>query len=205
MRRKLRLRLCLSGVILLLALLLLMNLRWFPTLRRLVRMQAENETSNRINEAMAAYLDAHALTYAELVRLETDANGTVTAMQLNMDAANRLRAWLLAELDRRIPDMTGQDLAVPVGNVLFPALLSGRGGSVPVRVVSLRATNAELESRFTAEGVNQTLHTLELAVSVDALLLTPAGFLDLHVDTRVPVAQTVIVGAVPATLIKTGD
>ena len=205
MRRKLRLRLCLSGVILLLALLLLMNLQWFPTLRRLVRMQAENETSNRINEAMAAYLDAHALTYAELVRLETDANGTVTAMQLNMDAANRLRAWLLAELDRRIPDMTGQDIAVPVGNVLFPALLSGRGGSVPVRVVSLRSTNAELESRFTAEGVNQTLHTLELAVSVDAVPLTPTGFLDLHVDTRVPVAQTVIVGAVPATLIKTGD
>ena len=205
MRRKLRLRLCLSGVILLLALLLLMNLQWFPTLRRLVRMQAENETSNRINEAMAAYLDAHALTYAELVRLETDANGTVTAMQLNMDAANRLRAWLLAELDRRIPDMTGQDIAVPVGNVLFPALLSGRGGSVPVRVVSLRATNAELESRFTAEGGTQPLPALERAVSGDALLLAPAGFLDLHVDTRVPVAQTVIVGAVPATLIKTGD
>ena len=205
MRRRLRMRLLLSGLILLLALVLLMNLRWFPTLRRLVRMQAENETSNRINEAMSAYLDAHALTYEDLVRLETDATGAVTAMQLNMEAANRLRAWLLAELDKQIPDMTGQDIRVPVGNVVFPALLSGRGGAIPVRVVSLRATNAELESRFSAQGVNQTLHSVELAVSVDALLLTPAGFLDYHADTRVPVAQTVIVGAVPATLITTGD
>ncbi len=205
MRRRLRMRLLLSGLIVLLALVLLMNLRWFPTLRRLVRMQAENETSNRINEAMSAYLDAHALTYEDLVRLETDATGAVTAMQLNMEAANRLRAWLLAELDKQIPDMTGQDIRVPVGNVVFPALLSGRGGAIPVRVVSLRATNAELESRFSAQGVNQTLHTVELAVSVDALLLTPAGFLDYHADTRVPVAQTVIVGAVPATLITTGD
>lgn len=205
MRRRLRMRLLLSGLIVLLALVLLMNLRWFPTLRRLVRMQAENETSNRINEAMSAYLDAHALTYEDLVRLETDATGAVTAMQLNMEAANRLRAWLLAELDKQIPDMTGQDIRVPVGNVVFPALLSGRGGAIPVRVVSLRATNAELESRFSAQGVNQTLHSVELAVSVDALLLTPAGFLDYHADTRVPVAQTVIVGAVPATLITTGD
>ena len=205
MRRRLRMRLLLSGLIVLLALVLLMNLRWFPTLRRLVRMQAENETSNRINEAMSAYLDAHALTYEDLVRLETDATGAVTAMQLNMEAANRLRAWLLAELDKQIPDMTGQDIRVPVGNVVFPALFSGRGGAIPVRVVSLRATNAELESRFSAQGVNQTLHTVELAVSVDALLLTPAGFLDYHADTRVPVAQTVIVGAVPATLITTGD
>ena len=205
MRRRLRMRLLLSGLIVLLALVLLMNLRWFPTLRRLVRMQAENETSNRINEAMSAYLDAHSLTYEDLVRLETDATGAVTAMQLNMEAANRLRAWLLAELDKQIPDMTGQDIRVPVGNVVFPALLSGRGGAIPVRVVSLRATNAELESRFSAQGVNQTLHSVELAVSVDALLLTPAGFLDYHADTRVPVAQTVIVGAVPATLITTGD
>ena len=205
MRRRLRMRLLLSGLIVLLALVLLMNLRWFPTLRRLVRMQAENETSNRINEAMSAYLDAHALTYEDLVHLETDATGAVTAMQLNMEAANRLRAWLLAELDKQIPDMTGQDIRVPVGNVVFPALLSGRGGAIPVRVVSLRATNAELESRFSAQGVNQTLHSVELAVSVDALLLTPAGFLDYHADTRVPVAQTVIVGAVPATLITTGD
>ena len=73
-----------------------------------------------------------------------------------------------------------------------------------MRVVSLRSSNAELKSSFTQAGINQTLHSLELEVEVEILLLTPAGFLNLNVDTRVPVAQTVIVGTVPNTLITTG-
>lgn len=192
-------------LLLLLGLVLLLNLNYLPTVRRLVRMQADNETSNRINEAVDAYLGKHPLRYAQLVRLEKDASGTITAMQLNMDEANRLRAWLLEEIDRVIPDMTGQDFAVPVGNVLFPALFSGRGGNLPVRVVSLRSSNAEIGSSFTAAGINQTLHTVELQVSVEMLLLTPAGFLELKTQTTVPLAQTVIVGSVPGTLIQTGE
>ena len=112
---------------------------------------------------------------------------------------------LREEIDRVIPDMTGQDFAVPVGNVLFPALFSGRGGNLPVRVVSLRSSNAEIGSSFTAAGINQTLHTVELQVSVEMLLLTPAGFLELKTQTTVPLAQTVIVGSVPGTLIQTGE
>jgi sporulation protein YunB len=195
----------LGMLLLLLGLVLLLNLNYLPTVRRLVRMQADNETSNRIIEAVDAYLGKHPLSYEQLVRLEKDASGTITAMQLNMDEANRLRAWLLEEIDRVIPDMTGQDFAVPVGNVLFPALFSGRGGNLPVRVVSLRSSNAEIGSSFTAAGINQTLHTVELQVSVEMLLLTPAGFLELKTQTTVPLAQTVIVGSVPGTLIQTGE
>ncbi|MBQ2597079.1 MAG: hypothetical protein II581_04145, partial [Oscillospiraceae bacterium] len=143
-------------LLLLLALVLLLNLSYLPTVRRLVRMQADNETSNRINEAVNAYLAGHPLNYSQLVCLEKDDSGTITAMQLNMDEANRLRSWLLAEIDRVIPDMTGQDFAVPIGNVLFPALLSGRGGNLPVRVVSLRSSNAEIGSSFTAAGITAT-------------------------------------------------
>ena len=92
-----------------------------------------------------------------------------------------------------------------LGMLLFPALLSGRGGNLPVRVVSLRSSNAEIGSSFTAAGINQTLHTVELQVSVEMLLLTPAGFLELTTETTVPLAQTVIVGSVPGTLIQTGE
>lgn len=200
-RRRLRLGLAL----LLLGLVLLLYLRFIPTVRRLVSMQAENETSNLINDAVSAYLAGEQLTYGDLVRLEKDGSGAVTAMQIDMDRANRLRAHVLEQVDRRIPDLSSEDVSVPVGNVVFPMLLSGRGGYLPVRVVSLRSSNAELKSSFSQAGINQTLHSLELEVEVELLLLTPAGFLNLNVDTRVPVAQTVIVGAVPNALITTGD
>lgn len=200
-RRRLRLGL----LLLLLGLVLLLYLRFIPTVRRLVAMQAENETSNLINEAVSAYLAGERLGYSDLVRLEKDDSGAVTAMQIDMDRANRLRASVLEQVDRRIPDLRSEDVSVPVGNVVFPTLLSGRGGYLPVRVVSLRSSNAELKSSFSQAGINQTLHSLDLDVEVEILLLTPAGFLNLKVDTRVPVAQTVIVGGVPNALITTGD
>lgn len=204
-RLRLRRRLRLGLLLLLLGLVLLLYLRYIPTVRRLVAMQADNETSNLVNAAVGAYLAEERLTYEDLVRLEKNDAGAVTAMHIDMDRANRLRAHVLEQVDRRIPDLDSEDFSVPVGSVIFPALLSGRGGSLPVRVVSLRSANAEFKSSFTQAGINQTLHSLDLEVEVEILLLTPAGFLDLNVNTCVPVAQTVIVGAVPNALISTGD
>lgn len=204
-RLRLRGRLKLGLLLLLLGLILLLYLRYIPTVRRLVSMQVDNKTSNLIQDAVSAWLVRESLTYEDLVRLEKDASGAVTAVQIDMDRANRLRAGVLEQVDLRIPDMSREDVSVPVGNVVFPALFSGRGGYLPVRVIALRSSSAELNSSFTQAGINQTIHSLELEVAVEILLLTPAGFLNLNVETRVPVAQTVIVGAVPNALITTGE
>ena len=202
LRRSRRLRLGL--LVLFLGLLLLLYFRWLPTIRRLAAMQADNETSNLLTAALSAWLSEEQIGYADLVHLETGADGSVAALQIDMVAANRLRSGVLAQIDRTVPDLRREKISVPVGNVFFPAFFSGRGADVPVRVVSMRSANAELESSFSQAGINQTLHSLELAVSVELLLLTPAGFQSLLVETRVPVAQTVIVGAVPSALITTG-
>ena len=204
-RRLFRRRLRLVGILLLSALTLLLHFRYLPAVRALAAVQVDNRTSDLINQAIEAYLSESQIRYGTLVRLEKSGAGTVAAMQLNMDEANRLRAHILQEIDRRVPNLTREEVGIPLGNVLLPALLSGHGAYLPVRVVTLRASNAELESRFTAAGINQTLHALELAVSVEVLILSPAGLQELQVNTRVPVAQTVLVGDVPNTLISTGE
>ena len=199
-RKRLRILLL---IVLLLGILLL-RLRWMPAIRQLALMQADNETSDLINEAAAACLEQSKLAYTDLVTLERDETGAVAAAQLNMPQANRMRAELLAQLSARIPNLETQPLRIPLGSVLLPTLFSGLGGSIPAKIVSLRNVNAEFESEFSQAGINQTLHRLELAVSVDLLLLTPAGYLESQVCTTVPVAQTVIVGGVP-NLLMTGE
>ncbi len=72
-----------------------------------------------------------------------------------------------------------------------------------MRVLSLRSTNAELESSLTPAGINQTLHRLELRVEVELLLLSPAGLLSRQVSASVPIAQTILLGDVPNTLFQT--
>lgn len=188
---------------LLLALVLYLRLSWLPTVRELVCMELDDETSNLINEAVDAYLDEGQIRYDDLVRLERNADGGVAAARIDLAAVNRMKSAILRALDERVPVRVRERVEVPLGNTLLPALFSGRGGSLPVRVVSIRSTNAQLESAFTEAGVNQTLHSLSLRVEVELLLLTPAGLLSRQVSAAVPIAQTILLGDVPGMLLQT--
>ena len=190
-------RLWLLLVALCLALILYLRFGWLPTVRELVIMEVDNETSNLINEAVDAYLAQGQLRYEDLVTLERTADGGISAARIDLGEVNRMKSVILRALGERLPDQVRQRVGVPLGNTLLPALFSGRGGNLSVRVVSLRSANAELESAFSQAGINQTLHTLALRVEVDLLLLTPAGLLSRQVSCSVPVAQTIIVGDVP--------
>ena len=198
-------------LLLLLALLLMGAVAWLkwqylPTVRRLVTLEVDDETSDLVTESVDAVLSRENLTYEELIRLQTDETGCVTSLSADLPRANRLRAASLMELSRRIPTRTDRTIPVPLGNALLPVLFSGRGGAVRLRILSLRTSDAEFANSFTSAGINQTLHSVDLNVTVLARVLCPAGILELEITTRVPVAQTVIVGRVPQTVITfTGE
>jgi len=187
---------------LLLVFVLYLHFNWLPTVRALVTMELDNETSNLINDAVDAYLADGGLCYDDLVTLERTADGGVAAARIELTVVNRMKSAILRELDERVPIRVREKVQIPLGNVVMPTLFSGRGLSLHVRVVNLRSTNAELESSFSQAGVNQTLHTLALRVEVDMVLLTPAGLLSRQVSAAVPVAQTIIVGDVPSILLS---
>ena len=52
-------------------------------------------------------------------------------------------------------------------------------------------------SSFSEAGVNQTLHRIELELTVPMTLLLPGGPVETESVTRLCVAETVIVGRVP--------
>ncbi len=185
-------------LVLVLGLALYLHFGWLPTVRALVSMEVDNETSDLINEAVDAYVAQGQIRYDDLVSLERRADGGVSAARVDLAAVNQMKSTVLRELDARVPARVREKVEVPLGNVLLPALLSGRGGSLPVRLVSLRSTNAELESDFSAAGINQTLHTLALRVEVELMLLTPAGLMSRQVSCSVPIAQTILLGDVPS-------
>ena len=183
--------------LLLLSGILLLRLRWLPAVRELAAVQVDNETSNLLNDAIDDYLKQNDLNYTDLVSLETDSAGAVTALQMNMPMVSRVKSRILENVSRRMPDLAERSIGIPVGSVLLPALFSGRGGCLPVRVSAMQGSNAEFVSSFSDAGINQTLHRIDLEVRVDLLLMTPAGEQQLTVQTTVPVAQTVLVGPVP--------
>ncbi len=178
-------------------------LRLEPAVGELAAAQAADEASDLIAEAITAQMELEDITYDSLVVLEKDAAGNLLALRTDMNQLNRLRNETLAIINARIVDEGESKLGIPLGNVLIPALFSGKGPRLPVRVLTVSNSDAEFHSSFQAAGINQTLHRITMQVAMNITILTPAGTQSLCVDSGVVVAETILIGRVPSTMIQT--
>ena len=57
-------------------------------------------------------------------------------------------------------------------------------------------------SSFEEAGVNQTCHRLTLTLQTEVAVLIPGEKLEISVEASVPLAETVLVGSVPAVYVN---
>lgn len=180
---------------------------WFdrqlrPVLETLAQAEARNAVTAAVNSAICRELADSAVTYGEIVSVETGTDGRVTALRSNMAEMNRLRAKLLDAALEEVSGLSERSFSIPIGNLLGMDFLSGRGPGVRTEVLYAGAAEAEYENRFTAAGVNQTLHRILLNITVNIRILLPGRTLEATVTAPVCVAETVIVGQVPDTYLQ---
>ena len=149
-----------------------------------------------INEAIHAEMEDNSFDYNTFVKLETNDDGTVTAITSNMARINAMSARLL---HRVVNTAGGGELVikVPLGNLLGASMLLGRGPEVPVKIIMLTSSRADFRNDICSAGINQTRHQIILEVRVDIDVLVPWDTLSTQVVSEVLVAETVIVGSVP--------
>ena len=178
-------------------------LRLEPAVTELAAAQAADEASDLIAEAITAQMAREDISYDSLIVLERDAKGQILALRTDMNQLNRLRNETLSIINERILDAGQTELGIPLGSVVLPSLLSGKGPRLPVRVLTVSNSDAEFSSSFVAAGINQTLHRITMQVAMNITILTPAGTRQIRVDSGVVVAETILIGQVPSTVIQT--
>ena len=203
MKRRRRRRIWLALPLLVLAALVLAWRSLLPAIEDLAAAEATDEASDLIAEAITAQMELEDISYDDLIVLERDAGGRILALRTDMNQLGRLRNETLAIINERILDEGETELGVPLGSILLPALFSGKGPRLPVRVLTVSNSDAEFHSSFQAAGINQTMHRITMEVAMNVTLLTPAGTQTLRVDSGVVVAETVLIGQVPGTVIQT--
>lgn len=203
MRRKRRRIILLLAAFAVISALIALWLRLAPELEALAAAQVADEASDVIAEAITEQMERNDITYGSIVTLEKDGAGGLLALRTDMGELNRLRNETLRIVNERITGDAQSELGIPLGSVLLPALFSGRGPVLPVRVLTIRNADAEFTSSFEEAGINQTLHRITLNVALDVTMLTPAGTKRLRVESSVAVAETVLLGQVPETMIET--
>lgn len=191
------------AAILILVLLIFRN-KYNAAIGDLAKTQVMNATSDLINDAIDIQIETGNVQYDRIVYFEKDLNGRITALKTNMSEVNRLKTDILNTINDEILALDTSDIGIPLGSLFFPELFSGRGPALPVNILAIRNSDASFGSEFREAGINQTLHQLTMSVSVDVSVLALGKTESFTVTSQVVVAETVIVGQVPETFLKTG-
>ena len=184
--------------------LLAFRIKYNTPIRNLAETQVKNTTSDLINDAIDQQIAAGNIQYDRIVYFEKDLNGRITALKTNMSEVNRLKTAILNTINDEILALDTSDLGIPLGSLIFPEFLSGRGPGIPVHILSIRNSDASFTSNFTEAGINQTLQQLIMEISVDISVLVLGKTNSFTISSQVVVAETIIVGDVPDTFLQTG-
>ena len=178
--------------------------RLWPVVRSLARTQVTNTASDLINDAILEQIMEGQIQYDRIVYFEKDLNGRITALKTNMAEVNRLKTETLNIINDEILAEDTDHLGVALGSLILPEFFSGKGPSIPVRILAIRNSDANFQSEFTEAGINQTLQQLRMDVLMDVTILVLGQTETFTVSSQMVVAETIIVGDVPATYLQTG-
>ena len=187
-----------------LALFLMFRGKYRTVIQSLAKTQVMNSTSDLTNDAISRQIEEGSIRYDRIVFFEKDVNGKITALKTNIGEINRLKTDILGIINEEILALDTSDIGIPLGSLILPELLSGKGPVIPVRILSIRNSDATFSSDFSQAGINQTIHQVIMEVSVDVAILVLGETDSFTVTSQVVVAQTVIVEEVPDTFLHTG-
>ena len=206
MRRRIRnwLRGMMVLLILLLVLFFALRSKYRLVIHDLAQTQVKNTTSDLTIAAIAKQIAIGKIQYDRIVFFEKNLDGRITALKTNMTEVNRLKTDILNIINDEILALDTSDIGIPLGSLFFPELLSGKGPAIPVHILSIRNSDANFVSHFSQAGINQTLHRLNMEVSIDVAVLVLGQTSSFTMTSEVVVAETVIVGDVPQTYLQTG-
>lgn len=178
--------------------------KYYAVITNLAQTQVTNATSDLINDAVADQIANGNIAYDRIVYFEKDINGRITALKTNIGEVNTLKTETLNIINDEILESENFDIGIPIGSLVLPEFLSGRGPKIPVQILSVRNSDATFESNFTHAGINQTMHQLNMCVLVDVAVLVLGRTVNFTVSSQVVVAETIIVGDVPDTFLQAG-
>ena len=183
---------------------LMFRFKYRDALSELARTQVTNATSDLINDAIDQQMANGNIQYDRIVYFEKDLDGRITALKTNMSEVNRLKTAILNLINDEILAMDTSELGIPIGSFLLPEILSGKGPSIPIRILSIRNSDASFHSDFSEAGINQTIQQLTMDIQVDVAVLVLGKTSTFTVTSQMVVAETIIVGQVPEMFFQSG-
>ncbi len=121
------------GIGLALLLIWLINRQLRPIMTSMATTKVTNAVTRELENAVSDYITSQDLNYNDMVILEKDNDGAVTALTCNMSRLNVMRNTILMQVVDSIDTLDTEELSIPIGNITGISMLSGAGFRLPSR------------------------------------------------------------------------
>ena len=169
-----------------------------PLIKSVVFSQAQTVSTNVINQVVSDELSRLDIDYSDIVDIQKDADGKILAVSTDMKKVNSLKSLIALSIQNKISAEEEQKAKIPLGTFTGTEILNGRGPKIPINVSLSESVIMDFKSEFVSAGINQTKHKLYLDVSSEVLAFIPGYPVNTVVKTSILIAETIIVGEVPA-------
>lgn len=168
-----------------------------PRILTISQSYAENEVSMIIDQEVKRIMLEEFLSYDKITIINRDSSGRVTSISANSVLINNFANELDIKIGDRIDNKDIIENKVYVSSLIGSDLFSGIGPKIPIRFQPVSVTHADITHSFQEAGINQTIHTITLLITVDIEILLPFAHSIMTVKSEMPIAQTLVVGTVP--------
>ena len=181
----------LSGILLL----------FFQSLKGTAQLFAETEASRLlskvVNESASEILNSGVNSYSDFCEIARGEDGSILSVELDSARLNKVRAEITLKILNALTEIEHADFSIPLGTALNSTLFSGVGPKIKIKILPLGTVAGDIKSVFISQGINQTLHQINLELRLCVKIAAPFESTSLDLSYSLCIAETLIVGKVP--------
>jgi len=172
-----------------------------PTLFTIARVKAIHLATEIMNKTVMENLANQQIEYKDIVQVHKDSQGRIVLMQADTIKINRLSNEITLKVQESLRNLDDESIGIPMGQLLGIHLLAALGPEFNVRMIPLGTIRVDIVDKFEGAGINQTRHLIWLDLNSEFQIAIPLYKEVFKVNTKVPLAQDIIVGDVPPALV----
>lgn len=143
--------------------------------------------------------------YEELIDMRLDGEGHVSLLRANTMRMNEIAAQTALKAEEELNSIKNQSVDIPLGAGLGVRFLSGFGPRIRVQILPVGAVHTSFDTQLETAGINQTRHKIFLTLRATVSLIIPTGSQLVEVESKIPIAESIIVGNVPQSFVDVTD
>ncbi len=161
----------------------------------------KGEITKQINNEFLSYQNISNIKYEQIANQSYDNNGKICAITVNTTLLNTVAAELSNVIYECITDAQ-YNFGMPLGNTLGIKYLSGKGPKISVEILPIGSVKYDIKSELLDSGINQTIHRISVNFNVNINYIAPFYKSESELNTKLIIAETLIIGDIPNTILS---